>query len=160
MNYESIIEWLSNLAKDVWALIVGVICSVLGYFLPISNIVNLLIAFFALDMFIGYRTAKKLRGEKFSKTKVFNTTVPRMLLSVILIISMFLWDTVFDQDFLPSYKITGWFIAGVLLASIVKNMSKLTSWNVFNLTGRLLNKALDDKTGIDVEEELKKVETK
>lgn len=141
---ETIADWL----RTVWSFISGAIVAILGYFLPIKNIVHLLILFFVLDVVFGFLAAKKLRGEKFSAKIIWKTTMPRMVISLVLILGAYMWDTVYDQNILATYKIIGWFISGVLLASIIQNGYKITSWNIFAKVGKVLGYKISEKAGI------------
>ena len=76
-------------------------------------------------------------------------------MSVVLIIVTFMWDTTFDQEVIPTYKLIGWFISGILIYSIIKNAYKITGWFPFkDLTIALHNK-IENETGVNLEEETK-----
>lgn len=111
-----------------WAGFTGLIASILGYFLPVKDIVHLIVIFFIVDVAFGYWAARKTRGEKFSTKIIWKTTIPRMVLSLVAILGAYAWDTVFSQEVVSTYKIIGWFIAGILLFSILKNGYKITKW--------------------------------
>lgn len=100
---------------------------------------------------MGYLAARKLRGEKFSTRIIWRTTMPRMLVSVLLIVIAYMWDDVFKQDVLQTYNLAGWFIAGVLIFSIAKNGYKITNWEVFPLIGNLFQKKIKDQTGVNID---------
>ena len=138
-----------NLVKGIWEILCGMLGTIIGYFLPIKDLVHLVILFFILDMVFGYWAARRLRGEKFSTKIVWNTTFPRMLISLVLIISAYLWDTTCKQNWLPTYNLIGWFISGMLIFSIAKNGFKITQWQGFyNLEG-LFKKKIKDELGTD-----------
>lgn len=141
-----------DIAEWVWKTIVGSCTAILGYFLPIKDLVHLVILFFVLDMVFGYWAARKLRGEKFSTRIVWRTTFPRMLISLVLVIMAYLWDTTCNQVYLPTYNIIGWFISGILIYSIAKNGYKITKWEAFPLIGNLFQKKIEDHTGVDISE--------
>lgn len=143
---------LNDIADWLYKTIAGLITVVIGYFAPIKDLVHMVILFFLLDMFFGYLAARKLRGEKFSTKIVWKTTFPRMLISLVLIIMAFLWDTTCNQQFLPTYNLISWFISGVLIFSIAKNGYKITNWEVFPLIGNLFQKKIKDQTGVDITE--------
>ena len=145
-----ILKWLNDLAINSYAVISGVLTSILGYFIPVRNIVHLLLLFFILDMLIGAWAAVRVKGEKFSMKIVWNTTIPRMLLSIVLILASYMWDTVFNQNLVCSYKIIGWFISGVLLYSIAKNSWLITKWAVFIKLAGLFRSRMKDETGLDI----------
>ncbi|MFO7864381.1 MAG: phage holin family protein [Salinivirgaceae bacterium] len=143
---QQIIDSLSTFINNSYAFLVGIATSVIGYFLPVRDIVHLLILFFMLDVIFGYWAAKKLRGERFSVKIIWRYTMPRMLISLVLILGAFMWDTVYCQEFISTYKIIGWFISGVLLYSIAQNGYKITKWSVFPKIGNIFS----DKTGVNL----------
>jgi len=153
--FSSIIHALQDVCTNGYAMLSGIIISVLGYFLPVSNIVNLLVFFFIIDVAFGYWAANKLRGERFSVKIIWSHTIPRMLISIVLIIGSFMWDSVYNQDVICTYKIIGWFISGVLLYSIAENGYKITKWSVFPKIGGLFKKNIKDNTGLDIGDENK-----
>jgi len=145
LNLEDVAEW-------VWKTLCGSFMAIIGYFLPIKDLVHLVIVFFMIDMMFGYWAASKLRGEKFSTQIVWRTTFPRMLISIILVTMAYMWDTTCHQEYLPTYNIIGWFISGILLFSIGKNAFKITNWEGFNQVSNLFQKKIKDQTGIDITE--------
>jgi hypothetical protein len=157
MNYLEIFsfDWLKQVASNIWALITGLMTTVVGYFLPIKNIVHVVLFFFLLDIIFGYWAARKLRRERFSTKIVWQYTMPRILLSLTLIISAFMWDSVFEQEFISTYKVIGWFISGILIYSITKNGYKITHWEMFPMVGKLFERKIEEQTGINLTEEAK-----
>jgi len=73
--------------------------------------------------------------------------MPRMVISVVLILSAFMWDQVYSQDTVATYWIIGWFISGVLLSSIVQNGYRITKWDVFFGLADWLRKKLEEHDG-------------
>lgn len=147
-------NWLSfsDSMKAIWELLCGIAGIVLGYFLPIRDMVNFIVFLFLLDVFLGYLAAKKLRGEKFSTRIIWRTTMPRMLISLLLIALSFMWDTIFKQEFIQTYNLVSWFIAGVLIFSIAKNGYKISKWEVFASLSNLFQKKIKEQTGVDISE--------
>jgi len=146
-------EYLSfpALVKGIWEIFCGMLGTIIGYFLPVKDMVNFIVLLFVIDVFMGYLAAHKLRGEKFSTRIIWRTTMPRMLVSVLLIVIAYMWDDVFKQDMLQTYNLVGWFIGGVLIFSIAKNGYKITSWEIFTLIGNLFQKKIKDQTGVDID---------
>jgi Bacteriophage holin family len=136
--------------KDFYAFILGCLVSFIGYLLPVKNIVNLLVLFFILDVIFGFWAANTLRNERFSVKIIWKHTIPRMLISIILITGSFMWDKVYHQEFVSTYKIIGWFISGVLLYSIADNGYQITKWSVFTKIGNVFNTKIKDSTGLDI----------
>lgn len=143
---------MSGLLKNSYAWLSGLLMTLLGYFLPVRDIVHLLIFFFILDVLFGFWAAKKLRKERFSVKIIWSHTIPRMLISIVLITGAYMWDSTYQQDFVSTYKVVGWFISGVLLYSIAKNGYHITNWAMFPKLDNLIGNKLKDKTGIDLKE--------
>lgn len=139
------LKFIDHLWQSFWAGITGLIASALGYFLPVKDIVHLIVIFFILDVIFGFWVANKLRGEKFSTKIIWNTTIPRMVLSLVAILGAYAWDTVFSQDVVSTYKIIGWFIAGILLFSIMKNGYKITKWEALPGIGDIIQNKIGIK---------------
>lgn len=131
-------DWL----KTFWNFLSGTFFSLIGYFLPVKNIVHLLLLFFVLDVIFGYWAARKIRGERFSARIIWRTTMPRMVISMVLILSAFMWDQVYSQDTVATYRIIGWFISGVLLSSIVQNGYRITQWDMFLGIGDIIKEKI------------------
>lgn len=136
--------------KDAYAMCVGGIVSLIGYLLPVRNIVHLLVAFFIADVIFGFWAAKKIRGERFSVKIIWEHTIPRMLVSIVLITGAFMWDQVYEQELVSTYKMIGWFISGVLLYSIAENGYQITKWSAFTKIGKSLNDKIKNTTGMNL----------
>mgnify|MGYP001458644496 CR=1 FL=1 len=162
MVFEKIGDGLQNTINHVYAFLSGVIASILGYFLPVKNIVHVIIAFFILDVIFGFFKARKLRKEKFSCKIVWKTTMPRMIISLILVCLAFVWDKEFGQTYVETYNIVGWFITGVLFLSIIQSCYLITNWEMFPLLGKLVKNKITEKANVDIDEmkEEKKDKTK
>lgn len=76
--------------------------------------------------------------------------MPRMLISIVLILCAYMWDRTYAQELISTYKVIGWFISGVLLFSIMENGYRITHWYGFlNLKG-VLKKNFEDETGAKI----------
>jgi phage-related holin len=152
---DSFTDWL----RVAWGFISGLFMAIIGFFLPVKNIVHLLVFFFFIDMIFGYWAARKTRGERFSARVIWKTTMPRMIISMVLVLGAFMWDTVYEQNMVATYRIIGWFISGVLLANILQNGYRITQWDMFlGLTEMLKNK-IRKKTGVDFKKEVQNENT-
>ena len=151
MNHLIPIDWLKAILDNVISLACAIFVSIIGYLLPIKDIVHLVIFFFLLDVLFGYLAARKLRHECFRVKVIWEHTIPRMLISIVVILMAFMWDTVFNQDFISSYKIIGWFICGVLIYSIVENGYAITKWNILHSIGAIVQRKVKNETGEDIE---------
>lgn len=146
---------LMDVFDNSYTLMSGFSATILGYFLPVKNIVHLLILFFILDVVFGYWAARKLRNERFKVDIIWTKTMPRMLISIVVILGAFMWDTTFGQDLVCTYKLIGWFISGVLLASIAENGYNITKWSVFPKIGGIFRSRVQDTTGMDISDNKK-----
>jgi len=137
--------------KDAYVGTIGLTTTFIGYLLPLRNIVHLMIAFFILDVLFGYWSAKIVKKQRFSVKIIWEHTIPRMVIAIILVICTFMWDKEYHQDYVSTHKIVGWFISGVLLASIVDNAYKITKWNAFPQISKLIKDKTKEKTNLDIE---------
>jgi len=78
---------MGGVLKNAYAMLSGLFMSILGYFLPVKDIVHLLILFFVLDVFFGFWAAKKLRKERFSVKIIWSHTIDVSNLSKIHFVS-------------------------------------------------------------------------
>lgn len=136
--------------KGTWELACGTFAAIIGYFIPIRDMAHFIVLLFIVDVFLGYIAARKLRGEPFRTKIVWQTTMPRMSLSLLLLILAFMWDKVYSQDYVQTYTIIGWFISGIIFWSIAKNMFKITKWEVFESLAGMIKGKIQDKTGMDL----------
>ena len=145
---KAVVDLLSN----GYALLCGLFASIVGFFVPVGDVVGLLILLFAIDVIFGYWAAKKLRREKFSKSVIWQTTMPRLLVSIVIVLCAFMWDSVYRQDVVCTYRIVGWFISGVVIYSIAQNGYSITKWEGFPLLTIFLKKKIKDVTGVDLKD--------
>jgi hypothetical protein len=145
------VDWLATTLCDVYNVIFAIIVSTLGYFSPIKNAIHLVLFFFFLDVLFGIWAAKKVRNERLRPALIWQKTIPRAFMSIVIIIATYLWDTTFGQDWVQTYMIVGWFISGVLILSITKNAAEITKWSGFLAIGNIIRKEVKEKTGEDAE---------
>ena len=134
------ISFLRETATKGYAWLSGMITSILGYFLPVKNIVYILVVFFIFDVIFGCWNAKKNKKERIQVKIIWNHTMPRMLLSIVLILGAYMWGTTYNQTVVCTYKIIGWFISGMLLYSIAENGYKITKWGIFKKISKKIEK--------------------
>ncbi len=147
--FKAFIHALDACLNNFYYVISGFICAIIGYFIPVSNIVGLLLVFFILDIAFGFWAAHKEKNESFSVNIIWEKTVPRMLISVVMILGSFMWDNVYDQDVIATYKVIGWFISGLLLHSIAENGFIITQWSVFKKISFIFSDKVKKEIGFD-----------
>lgn len=144
-------DWLGNAILDMYNLSFAVFVSIIGYFAPIKNAVHLVLFFFLLDVIFGVWASKKVRKQKFQTKIIWQKTIPRSFISIMIIFCAYMWDTTFQQDYFQTYLIIGWFISGVLLFSIVKNAASITKWWGFGAIGNIINREIKERTNEDAD---------
>jgi len=137
---------------SIWETITAAIISAIGYFSPIKDITHMVLIFFFIDIIYGWRADKKLNGASFSPRKVWDKTVPRMMLTLVILLGAFVLDRETGQNFVHTYKIVGWFISALLLISIAKNGYLITNWGALNVIGKILKKKVEKESGIEITE--------
>lgn len=150
--FNEVIADIGSTGKALWDFFYGLIGFVFGFFLPIKDMVNFVILLFLVDILVGYFTARKIRSERFDPQIIWKKTVPRMTLSILLILLTFLWDTTFEQTILSTYTTVGWFISGILIVSIARNGFKITRWQVFESLTGIFQERIKEQTGVDIRE--------
>jgi phage-related holin len=146
----SIASMLHTIYNKSAPLLSGFFSSIIGYFIPVRDVVHLLLILFVVDVIFGYWAAKKLRGERFKVKIIWDSTIPRILTSIVIILGVFMWDNVYNQEMFVGHKIIGWFISGMLLFSIVENGFQITKWSVFGDLLRFIKSKIKEKTGIEI----------
>lgn len=74
-----------------------------------------------------------------------------MMAVVMFMILLFALDTEFHQDTVQTYMVVGYFIGGVLLFNVGKNLYEITRWRAFLNLANMVQKNVQDKTGEDID---------
>lgn len=143
----------NNTFNDVCSFFSGLFFSIIGFFVPVKNIVHFLLLLFLLDVIFGVWNSKKIKKDKFQPKLIWEKTMPRLLISLIVIICLFIWDTVYSQNLIHTYNIIGWFISGVLIYSIGENAYNITKWQAINVSRLIIWRTVKKETGIDISED-------
>ena len=133
----------TDIISTFFSALYGIMAVTFSYLIPIRDIVHFILFLFFWDIVFGAWAANKVFGEKFSVKVIWNKTVPRMLLSIVLVLSCFLWDTVYKQGVFSTHRIIGWFISGMLIWSITVNGYRVTRWNILPRLGEIIKKQLN-----------------
>ena len=139
-------NWIATTITDLYTAVAALFFATLGFFLPIKNMVQLVILFFIIDMLVGYWTARKIRGEEWDSKIVWKKTMPRAGFSVFFIMGTYMSDLIFGQDFFCMYKVVGWLISSIIMVSISKNAYLLTGWTPFKYIGSITKREIKNKT--------------
>lgn len=142
---------MDNFFNTVCDFIVAIFLTIIGYLSPLKNMAHLVMFFFFLDVIYGYLADKKVNGARFKTAVVWAKTVPRIILTILLLIMAFLLDEVSGQEYVQTYKIVGWFICSLLFLSILKNGYIVTQWSAIPLIGKLIEKRIEKQTETEIE---------
>ena len=130
--------------------VLGVFLSIAHYFAPVADTIHVLLVFFIGDILFGFLASKKLRGESFNPKKVWEKTIPKMLVSFFIIISAHMLDSISPLGVLTIRESVGWILSGLVLHSVWKNAFVVTKWTALRHIGAFLSDSLKDKFKIDV----------
>jgi len=132
--------------EDSYSFFGGMIGSLVGYFLPIKETVHILCIFFILDVLFGFLVSKKINGSKFQVRIIWENTLPKMLISFLVILTAHLLDKIAPLEIFTIRSFVGWFLCGMVLSSVWDNAYKLTKWGVLEkINEKLKNKLNDEK---------------
>lgn len=146
------LSWMQTIMEDCYHFLFALFFATIGFFIPVKNIVHLMLLLFFLDVIFGYWAARKLRKEKFKVKVIWSNTIPRAAISIVLVLTTFMWDSVFSQNIVSSYNFVGWFISGILIFSIAKNGYLITKWGVFVTIGDTIKSNLEKRINKKIED--------
>ena len=133
----------ASMFADAYNFFAGWLGSLVVYFLPVFDVLRMLVFFFVIDCLVGYWKARKIDGIPFRGRIIWDKTITRLALSTVIILCAFSWDNVYSQDMIKVHMIIGGFISGVVLLSIVQNGYEISRWSVLNRLAKHLDKKLE-----------------
>jgi phage-related holin len=143
-------EFVQWIEEHVWNVFSGLICGLFAYFMPIRNIVILMLAFIVFDLITGIVAARK-RGEAITSEKMWNT-VNKTLISVALVVLLYAVDKEFNIiNVVCTHKIMGLFVVGFELWSILENAVEITNHSIFRALKKFMHDKVEEKTGVDLD---------
>lgn len=148
-------RFVSGFADKIYEFSIFLLSCFVGYFEPLKNIVHLVLFMFFLDIIYGWLADKKLTRAKFKPSLVWSKTMPRVLLSLILLIAAYVIDKETGQQWVNTYSILGWGISGLLFLSIAKNGYIVTKWKSIPILEKWVEDKIERETGIKINNEIK-----
>lgn len=143
-------EFAQWIEEHVWNVFSGLICGLFAYFMPIRNIVILMLAFIIFDLITGIVAARK-RGEAITSEKMWNTA-NKTLISVALVVLLYAVDKEFNIiNVVCTHKIMGLFVVGFELWSILENAVEITNHSIFRALKKFMHDKVEEKTGVDLD---------
>lgn len=146
-------EFFQNIYYRTIDLIGTAFFAVLGYFAPVSAVVHVVLGMFVIDVIYGWRASNKLHGMPFKPSIVWTKTMPRMVLSIVLVLAAYMLDVEMHQEWVDTPRIVGWIICGLIFMSILKNGLIVTRWGALKAIQRWAKKEVKDKTGLIIKDE-------
>lgn len=124
-----------------------------GYFSPLSHVAHLVLIFFAVDVLYGWLADRKLNNAPFKPSLVWKKTMPRVLLSITLLILSFIIDKETGQTWIDTYRVVGWAICGLIFMSILKNGYVVTNWMAIKSIDRWAKRKVKEETGLVIKDD-------
>ena len=143
-TFQTFLVSIQDFFCDTTNFAAGIIGVIIGYFLPVKDVVNMIVVFFILDVVFGFLASHKTKKARFNVKLIWDSTIPRMLISIMIIMMAYSWDEVSKQELFSANKIIGYFISGVLFLSVIENAFILTNWGVFNKAVDATNDAIKE----------------
>ncbi len=135
-----------EILSDAYTFFAGLLGSLVGYLMPIKETAHVLIFFFILDVIFGYCNARKNRGEKFRARIIWEKTIPKILVSFLIILTAHMLDQLAPLEVLTIREFVGWFLCGVILSNVWKNFYNITKWSIIDKIRKSLDKKIDNET--------------
>jgi hypothetical protein len=152
MVNEVIMQTIQNFSERVVDFFRYLFFVFIGYFSPIHDMVHVVLFFFFVDVIYGWRAAKKVNNARFQPALVWKKTMPRVLLSLVLLMLAYILDNETGQTWVNTSAIIGWAISGLLFLSILKNGYIVTNWRPFDLLGKTARHKIKHETGITIKD--------
>lgn len=146
-------DFFQNIYYRIIDLIGALFFALVGYFSPISSVVHVVLIFFVLDIFYGWRADVKINNARFKPSIVWQKSIPRMVLALIAVLSAYMLDTEMKQIWVDSSRFVGFIICGLLFISILKNGLIVTRWGALKVIERWAKKEIKEKTGLDIKDD-------
>lgn len=147
---EMISEFFDALYYRLADLFGAILVAFIGYFSPLSNVVHIVLIFFLVDVIYGWLADRKLNNARFQPGLVWKKTMPRILLSIVLLILSYIIDKETGQNWIDSYRVLGWAICGLLFMSILKNGYIVTNWGAIATIDKWAKRKVKEETGINI----------
>lgn len=142
----NILGVFQEIANDAYLLLMGLFVSLIAFFEPTFDALRVLVVFFLLDVIFGVWNARKNEGKKFQARIIWEKTIPKMLVSFLIIISAHMLDCIAPLKSLTITSFVAWFICGVVLSSVWENFYKITKWGAIEQAKEKINEMLKSKT--------------
>jgi hypothetical protein len=144
------INWADN---HIGHLLTAIIFAVFAYFAEIKGAIHVMWASFIIDLMIGILVSVRIRKQRISIGKAF-VAFERMAVATAVVLLLYAMDKEMGQTFVKSYNIVAWIICGFMVYSILENGYKLTRSRFLIALKSLINKKVQDNTGVDIEKEI------
>ena len=137
-------KWILS---HIYNLLSGVFVAAIGYFLPVREMVHLVIIAITIDLIFGIIAARK-REEGIKSRKLWRTMY-KMIISVIVIALAYSMDKEIGMQ-LQIHRFIAWVITGFEIWSILESAGQITNHKLFRILKSFMEDKVKDVTGIDI----------
>lgn len=135
--------------SHIYNLISGVFLASIGYFLPVRNMIHVVIIAITIDLIFGIVAARK-RGEGIKSRKLWRTMY-KMIIAIIVIALAYAMDV--EMGLVQIHKFIAWMITGFEIWSILESAGEITDHKLFRILQHFMEDKVKDVTGIDIKDE-------
>ncbi|MBL7970910.1 MAG: phage holin family protein [Prolixibacteraceae bacterium] len=152
---EIVTDWFVDFLVWLYRAFTDLVCSIffaaIAYFFEVQGAIHVMWGAMAVDLVFGVSASVFRRGEKFCMKK-FTVAVGRCLALTILVGLMYAIDKETSQDMASSYRIAAWFFSFWYVIGATKNMDELFGGKIFKAFNSFLNRQVQDRTGVDIQD--------
>ena len=145
---EGVTSWFP---MKIWEKLTALIFAVLAYFMELRGVINIMAILFVVDIIFGWLKSRKLYGAPFDPSIVWNKSVPRILVSVMVLLLTYSVDKETGQQWVHTANIFGGVFSYLLIASISRNGYHLTGWKIFAVIGLIAKLKIEKEIGVVIE---------
>lgn len=140
----------SWIVQHIWNFLFGIIIVLIGYFLPIKNVVHVMSAAIMFDLFTGLWAAR-VKGKGWKSIKMWRT-IYKLFISTIIIMLLYAMDKEMGTPIIQMHKIAAWLITGFEIWSILENAAEISNLRIFIILRNFMQDKIEQQTGINIED--------
>ena len=144
-------NWIT---QHIWNFLFGIVLALVGYFLPIKNVVHVMSAAIMFDLFTGLWAAR-VKGRGWKSIKLWRT-IYKLFISTIIIMLLYAMDKEMGTPIVQMHKIAAWLITGFEIWSILENAAEISNLRIFIILKDFMHDKIEQQTGVDLNEKTNK----
>lgn len=142
---------MSWIIQHIWNIICAIFVGLIGYFMPVENLVHVMSAAIIFDLFTGILASHK-RGIGIKSLRLWRT-VYKLFYSVVIVMLLFGMDKEMGVKFIQMHKLVAWLITGFEIWSILENVSVISNLRIFIILKSFMTDKIKEQTGVDINKE-------